>query len=169
MNKGLSLKFALKFKGPIAQLVEQFPFKELVLGSSPSRLTESDSASPEEDEVVKYDLAPRFIFLSMIKTSDVLLNNKYYIYVLFSLKDHKFYIGFTTNLKNRLIEHANGLVVSTRNRRPLKLIHYEYFIDKPDAKSREVFLKSGFGRSQLKEALKRTLTKLNYKNLSPII
>lgn len=101
----------------------------------------------------------------MVKTSDVLLSNEYYIYVLFSLKDRKFYIGFTTNLKNRLIEHAHGLVVSTRNRRPLKLIHYEYFIDKADAKAREVFLKSGFGRSQLKEALKRTLTKLNYKNL----
>ncbi|MBI2268415.1 MAG: GIY-YIG nuclease family protein [Candidatus Blackburnbacteria bacterium] len=100
----------------------------------------------------------------MIKTSDVLLNNKYYIYVLFSIKDHKFYVGFSTNLKNRLREHASGLVVSTRNRRPLKLIHYEYFIDKADAKAREVFLKSGFGRSQLKEALKRTLVKLGYKS-----
>lgn len=101
----------------------------------------------------------------MIKTSDVLLSNKYYIYVLFSLKDRKFYIGFTINLKNRLIGHAHGLVVSTRNRRPLKLIHYEYFIDKADAKAREVFLKSGFGRNQLKESLKRTLGELGYNNL----
>lgn len=82
---------------------------------------------------------------------------KYYIYTLLSLKDNKFYIGFTTNLKNRLQEHARGGVKSTQNRRPLKLIHYEYFINEEDAMAREVFLKSGFGRNQLKQSLKRTL------------
>lgn len=90
---------------------------------------------------------------------------KYYIYILLSLKDKRFYIGFTSDLKNRLSEHAKGRVSSTKNRRPLKLIHYEYFIDKADAKAREVFLKSGFGRNQLKESLKRTLEKLGYNNL----
>lgn len=89
----------------------------------------------------------------------------YYVYILLSLKDRKFYTGFTEDLKNRLSEHAQGKVRSTKDRRSLKLIHYEYFINKADAKAREVFLKSGFGRSQLKEALKRTLTKLNYKSL----
>ncbi len=82
---------------------------------------------------------------------------RYYVYTLLSLKDGKFYTGFTTNLKNRLQEHAKGLVISTRHRRPLQLIHYEYFINKEDAKAREIFLKSGFGRNQLKQALKRTL------------
>ncbi len=134
-------------------------------GSRPVWLTESNSASPEEDEVGKFDLPPRSIFSLVDRTSDVLQNNRYYIYVLFSLKDHKFYVGFTANLKNRLTEHAHGFVESTRNRRVLKLIHYEYFIDKADAKAREVFLKGGFGRSQLKEALKRTLVKLGYKSL----
>lgn len=100
----------------------------------------------------------------MGETSDVSIK-KYYIYVLISLKDSRLYIGFTTNLKNRLIEHANGLVESTRARRPLKLVYYECFIDKEDAKTRERFLKSGFGRTQLKQALKRTLTDLNYKYL----
>jgi len=82
---------------------------------------------------------------------------RYYVYVLLSLKDFKFYTGFTTNLKKRLQEHARGEVKSTHNRRPLKLIHYEYFINKDDVEAREVFLKSGFGRNQLKRALKRTL------------
>ena len=83
---------------------------------------------------------------------------RYYIYTLLSLKDRKFYAGFTTNLKKRLQEHARGGVKSTQNRRPLKLIHYEYFINEQDARAREVFLKSGFGRNQLKQALKRTLS-----------
>lgn len=91
----------------------------------------------------------------MIETSDV--SNKYYIYILYSLKDHKLYIGFTRNPKVRLKEHANGLVASTRSRRPLKLLHYEYFINLEDAKVRGKFLKSGFGRKQLKQALKRTI------------
>lgn len=95
----------------------------------------------------------------MIETSDV--SRKFYIYVLYSLKDHKFYIGFTRNLKLRLKEHANGSVDSTRTRRPLKLIHYEYFMNEDDAKAREVFLKSGFGRNQLKLSLKRTLKELD--------
>ena len=76
-----------------------------------------------------------------------------------SLKDKRFYVGFTTNLKNRLQQHARGEVKSTKDRRPLKLIHYEYFINEQDAKAREVFLKSGFGRNQMKQALKRTLIK----------
>lgn len=86
---------------------------------------------------------------------------KYYIYVLFSLKDKKFYVGFTEDLKERFKKHQNGEVISTKHRRPFALIHYEYFIDKEDAKAREVFLKSGFGREQLRQSLKRTLQKLS--------
>jgi len=86
---------------------------------------------------------------------------RYYVYTLFSLKDKKFYTGFTTNLKDRLSRHARGEVKATTHRRPLQLIHYEYFINKEDAMAREVFLKSGFGRNNLKSALKRTLNNPN--------
>lgn len=90
------------------------------------------------------------------------MNSKYYVYTLLSLKDFEFYTGFTTDLKRRLIEHARGLVISTRIRIPFKLIHYEYFVNLQDAKAREVFLKSGFGRAQLKQSLKRTLASKTY-------
>lgn len=97
----------------------------------------------------------------MSETSDVSSSKaRYYTYILFSLKDKGLYIGFTTNLKLRLIKHAKGEVTATKFRRPLKLIHYEYFINKEDAQAREEFLKSGFGRKQLKASLKRTLEKL---------
>jgi len=82
---------------------------------------------------------------------------KYYTYILYSLKDEGLYIGYTTNLKNRLTTHTQGEVISTKGRRPFKLIHYEYFVNKKDAKSRERFLKNGFGRSQMKKMLGRTL------------
>ena len=82
----------------------------------------------------------------------------FYVYILLSKKDSKFYIGFTNNLKRRLTQHAKGEVSSTKNRRPLKLIHYEYFINEIDAKAREIFLKSGEGHKQLHAKLKRTLS-----------
>lgn len=98
----------------------------------------------------------------MTGTSDV-SKDKFYTYILFSLKDKRLYIGNSTNLRNRLSQHARGEVKSTTNRRLLKLIHYEYFINEKDAKAREVFLKSGFGREQMKKALRRTLLELNIR------
>jgi len=86
---------------------------------------------------------------------------KYYVYTLLSVRDKKFYTGLTINLRKRLSEHARGEVKSTVTRRPLKLIHYEYLTNEEDAKAREVFLKSGFGRNNLKQALKRTLLNIN--------
>ncbi|HEX7042895.1 MAG TPA: GIY-YIG nuclease family protein [Patescibacteria group bacterium] len=95
----------------------------------------------------------------MNETSDV-STSKFYTYVLYSLKDLGFYIGYTNNLKRRLIQHAKGEVEATKNRIPVKLIHYEYFVNEEDAKARETFLKSGYGRKQLKEILKKTLDNL---------
>ncbi|MFZ5845467.1 MAG: GIY-YIG nuclease family protein [Patescibacteria group bacterium] len=85
---------------------------------------------------------------------------RFYVYILYSLRDKGWYIGFTTNLKHRLIEHTSGKVTATRFRTPLKLIHYEYFINKADAKARERFLKSGYGRQQIKAFLKQTIHEL---------
>jgi len=89
----------------------------------------------------------------------------YYVYVLFSLKDRKFYIGFTRNLKVRITQHKNGYVKSTRNRKSLILIYYEVYIQKADAEKREKYLKGGNGRSSLKIQLRDCLTKLRYKHL----
>ena len=96
----------------------------------------------------------------MDKTSDVLLKKRFYTYTIFSLKDEKFYTGYTIDLKRRLQEHANGLSKATRFRRPFLLIHYEYFINETDAKARERFLKSGFGRNNMKKALQRTFIEI---------
>jgi len=51
----------------------------------------------------------------------------YYVYVLQSLKDKKLYTGYSSDLKRRIIEHNQGLVASTKNRRPLKLVYYQAF------------------------------------------
>lgn len=89
----------------------------------------------------------------------------FFLYILFSLKDKKLYIGYSENLNGRINEHFKGRVRATKDRLPLILIHYEAFTNKKDAKTREIFLKSGFGRSQLKKSLQNRLKQLNYKYL----
>ena len=70
----------------------------------------------------------------------------FYTYVLRSESDNRLYIGFTEDLNKRLKEHNDGLVGSTKNRKPFKLIYYEACLDKGKAIAREKYFKSGFGR-----------------------
>jgi len=83
----------------------------------------------------------------------------FYVYVLLSEKDNKLYIGYTKDLKRRIKEHKNGLSKSTKHRLPVKLIYYEAFLNKTDAHSREIYLKSGYGHRQLQNILKKTIPK----------
>ena len=77
----------------------------------------------------------------------------FYTYVLKSLKDKKLYIGFSKNLKERLLEHNMGLVEATKSRIPFKVVYYEACLDKEKAIAREKALKTGFGRAYLKRRL----------------
>ena len=77
-----------------------------------------------------------------------------FVYVLYSLKDHKLYKGFTTNIENRLKKHNSGGSKSTSRRKPFVLVHIEQFEIKHDALLREKYLKSLEGGSELKQHLK---------------
>ncbi len=81
-----------------------------------------------------------------------------YTYVLQSEKDNKFYVGFTKGLKLRFEQHKKGLVESTKNRIPFRLIYYEACLGQNDATKREKYLKSYHGRMFLKKRLKSYLT-----------
>ena len=82
----------------------------------------------------------------------------YYVYILLSNKDKKFYTGYTENLTVRFKKHKDGLVRSTKGRRPLVLIYYEACLDQQDAKHREKYLKTYLGKFFLKKRLKSYLT-----------
>lgn len=69
----------------------------------------------------------------------------YYTYILKSIKDGELHIGYTTNLKKRFIRHNKGLNIATKPYIPYKLIYFEGFLNRIDAKRREVYLKSGWG------------------------
>ena len=82
----------------------------------------------------------------------------YYTYVLQSRRDGKFYTGFTKNLKLRFEQHEKGMVDSTRERRPLKLVYYEACLDKDDATTCGKYLKTYHGKMFIKKRLKSYLT-----------
>lgn len=78
----------------------------------------------------------------------------FYTYVLLSLKDNKWYTGFSNDLKRRFEDHNKGLVYTTTKRRPFKLIYYEACLHEHDAMARETYLKSGMGKRFIKNRLK---------------
>lgn len=65
----------------------------------------------------------------------------YYVYLLKSEKDGGFYVGYSQSVKRRLMEHEDGLVDSTKNRRPIKLVYLEGYNNKEKAREREMKLK----------------------------
>ena len=85
---------------------------------------------------------------------------KYCVYILLSLKDQKFYIGYSANLNQRLTAHINGYSQSTQLRRPFILIFYEYYHAKQDALRREKYLKITAGNKTPKLMLKDSFIKL---------
>ncbi|NQT91000.1 MAG: GIY-YIG nuclease family protein [Candidatus Omnitrophica bacterium] len=77
----------------------------------------------------------------------------YYVYVLLSLKDKMLYTGYSNDLNKRFLEHNQGLVESTKDRRPLELVYYECSLSKEDAIRRERCLKSGKGKRYIKSRI----------------
>ena len=66
----------------------------------------------------------------------------YYVYILKSLKDHKYYIGSTSDVEKRLLFHNNGFQRSTNHRTPFILVYTEELTSKIEALRREKQIKS---------------------------
>lgn len=82
----------------------------------------------------------------------------FYIYVLKSEKDGNNYVGYTSNLRKRLLQHEKGYVKSTKNRQPMKLIYFEGCLNQQDATHREKYLKTAWGKRYIKSRLKNNQT-----------
>ena len=74
------------------------------------------------------------------------------VYVLYSEKFKKHYTGYTSNLEKRILSHQElGNKDWTTKYRPWKLIFTKEFSDKSEALKFEKWLKSGVGRTFIKE------------------
>jgi len=74
----------------------------------------------------------------------------YFIYVLKSEMTGSSYVGHTSNLEKRLIEHTNNKNLSTRGKKPWRLVYKEEFITRSEAALREKYFKTIKGRLELK-------------------
>ena len=77
----------------------------------------------------------------------------FYVYVLYSKKDHKFYVDGTETLKEEIDKHRAGKKPVTQKRLPLFLCYYEVYFNKKDAQARVKFLKTGHGERTLRNQL----------------
>lgn len=76
------------------------------------------------------------------------------MYYVYSLKCRVgYYVGCTSDLKDRLERHSKGRVDSTKNRLPLSLEFYIAIADKYKAFNFEKYLKSGSGRAFINKHL----------------
>lgn len=81
----------------------------------------------------------------------------FYVYILRSIRNKDIYIGYSTDLKERLKYHNSGNVRATKQNLPWELIYYEAYKDKSDATKREKQLKNHRAKEDLKIQLKYSL------------
>lgn len=86
----------------------------------------------------------------------VIYKYMFYVYIIYSKKINKYYVGYSSNLKERIRKHNCGSSKYTSKGTPWKLIYYEVFLSNIDARKEEKFLKSGKGRERLKFLLEDT-------------
>lgn len=83
--------------------------------------------------------------------------NMYYIYFARSLKNGKVYVGYTSKTPEvRVNEHNASANAWSKVNKPFKLIYYEQYLCIEDAKKKELFYKSRFGR-KVKKAIITTI------------
>ena len=84
----------------------------------------------------------------------------YFVYILQGTLKNERYIGYTTNLKARFLQHVSGKVFSTKSILPVKLIYVEGCANAIDARGREGYLKKTGGRRFLAKRLKEYYSQL---------
>lgn len=79
----------------------------------------------------------------------------YFVYILKSLKDLRYYIGQTENIEVRLKKHNRGEVKSTKFRVPFILMKKEVFETRGEAMKRENYLKSLKGGNEFRKIIEQ--------------
>nr|WP_299345753.1 GIY-YIG nuclease family protein [Allomuricauda sp.] len=70
----------------------------------------------------------------------------FFVYIIYSERFSKFYVGLSSDVERRISGHNSGNTKSTKNYAPWKVVHVEEFDTRPEARKRELYLKSAAGR-----------------------
>jgi putative endonuclease len=74
----------------------------------------------------------------------------FFVYAIKSEVDGRIYVGMSSDVSKRLIEHNSGKTKSTKGYKPWQLIYSEVLSSRLEARAREKYLKSGVGKEFLK-------------------
>jgi putative endonuclease len=74
----------------------------------------------------------------------------FYVYVIRSQVDGRFYVGMTANVTKRVDEHNAGRTKSTKGYKPWDLVFIEVYPSRSEARIREKYLKGGSGKEFIK-------------------
>ncbi|MFA5840178.1 MAG: GIY-YIG nuclease family protein [Candidatus Margulisiibacteriota bacterium] len=85
----------------------------------------------------------------------------YFLYILRSCRNGKYYVGSTKDVQNRLDEHNSGKTKSTKALRPLELIYIETYQSNSEARKRELFIKNRKSRKYIESLLELNKSKEN--------
>lgn len=147
------------FHGPVAQLVERLHGMQEVRGSSPlgstlrsllkvksfawhSHTTSSQRAGEKIAKCAPRSATSRIALRRA--TLCVVGHFMFYVYII-QLENKSFYVGYSSNLKQRIGEHWRGKADFTKNFKPVKLVFYAAFLSKTKALAFEKYLKSSSG------------------------
>jgi len=77
------------------------------------------------------------------------------VYILKSIKNERFYIGCTSNLNRRLLEHNAGRNASTKWHMPWSVVYSELFVEQGLAYAREKQIKKYKGGNAFRALLNK--------------
>ncbi len=78
---------------------------------------------------------------------------EYYVYIIYSPSRNKYYIGYSQNPEERLMEHNSGATTSTRSGKPWALVYKEKCLDKIAAIRRENKIKKVKSRKYIESLI----------------
>ncbi|MBX9785687.1 MAG: GIY-YIG nuclease family protein [Chitinophagaceae bacterium] len=77
----------------------------------------------------------------------------YFVYILYSQKCNRYYIGYSANVKERLLRHNAGYVTATKNCIPYQLMASKAFSTEQEAMQEEKKLKRMKSRIYLQKLI----------------
>ena len=88
-----------------------------------------------------------------IPQSPQMKQEKFYVYILQSLKDFSFYVGQCDDLDIRMSKHFDGMSQYTSAKRPLRLVYFETFNTRKEALIREKEIKRMKSRKYIEQLI----------------
>jgi len=78
---------------------------------------------------------------------------KFFTYILQSLKDFSFYVGQCDDLDRRMSKHFDGFSKYTASKRPLRLVYFEILVSRSAALKREKEIKKMKSRKYIEQLI----------------